>query len=91
MDVPDRAWRDDGTVVKPDGHRYRAEIWWSDHYDWLKSCGYVLRPRFRPDFTPSYPESAWPWMYEDGYVLEVRRRHPLMSVMVIPQPSSVLM
>ncbi|KAJ3826605.1 hypothetical protein EV361DRAFT_585149 [Lentinula raphanica] len=25
------------------------EIFWRDHYDWLKSKGYLLRPRYHPD------------------------------------------
>lgn len=30
------------------------EEWWRDHYDWLKSKGYELRPRYRPGWTPSW-------------------------------------
>nr|GAT49096.1 predicted protein [Mycena chlorophos] len=31
-----------------------GEEYWRDHYEWLKSCGYELRPRFRPDWVPSW-------------------------------------
>ncbi|KAJ6538869.1 kinase-like domain-containing protein [Mycena vulgaris] len=31
-----------------------SEIYWRDHYDWLKECGYQLRPRFRPGWIPSW-------------------------------------
>ncbi|KAJ7498316.1 hypothetical protein B0H11DRAFT_818885 [Mycena galericulata] len=24
------------------------ELWWRDHQEWIESCGYLLRPRFRP-------------------------------------------
>lgn len=31
-----------------------SEILWSEHYDWLSTLGYELRPRFRPGCVPSY-------------------------------------
>ncbi|KAF7291039.1 Protein kinase domain-containing protein [Mycena chlorophos] len=31
-----------------------VEEYWRDHYEWLKDCGYELRPRFRPDWIPSW-------------------------------------
>ncbi|KAJ7267694.1 kinase-like domain-containing protein [Mycena haematopus] len=31
-----------------------GEVYWRDHHDWLKESGYVLRPRFRPDWIPSW-------------------------------------
>ncbi len=31
-----------------------AEVWWRDHQRPLNSHGYELRPRFRPDWTPSW-------------------------------------
>ncbi|KAJ6507307.1 kinase-like domain-containing protein [Mycena vitilis] len=30
------------------------EVYWRDHHDWLKECGYLLRPRFRPGWIPSW-------------------------------------
>ncbi|KAK0487593.1 hypothetical protein IW261DRAFT_1603633 [Armillaria novae-zelandiae] len=30
------------------------EIFWRDHCMWLKECGYKLRPRLQPDWTPSW-------------------------------------
>ncbi|KAJ7267689.1 kinase-like domain-containing protein [Mycena haematopus] len=30
------------------------EAYWHDHHDWLKESGYVLRPRFRPGWVPSW-------------------------------------
>ncbi|KAJ3824527.1 hypothetical protein F5880DRAFT_367262 [Lentinula raphanica] len=42
------------------------EIIWRDHYDWFKSKGYLLRPRYRPDWIPSWiGSSEFPLMFED--------------------------
>lgn len=30
------------------------EIWWSQHFEWLKDRGYLLRPRYAPDWVPSW-------------------------------------
>lgn len=37
-----------------DGELTEAEIWWRDHQVWLQECGYMLRPRYRPDWVPSW-------------------------------------
>ncbi|KAI0709588.1 kinase-like domain-containing protein [Cerioporus squamosus] len=31
-----------------------GEIFWRERYDWLRQSGYELRPRYRPDWTPSW-------------------------------------
>ncbi|KAF4621101.1 hypothetical protein D9613_000141 [Agrocybe pediades] len=31
-----------------------SEIYWREHYDWLYQCGYELRPRYHPDWVPSW-------------------------------------
>ncbi|TFY62497.1 hypothetical protein EVG20_g6687 [Dentipellis fragilis] len=31
-----------------------GETWWNDHYDWLYASGYLLRPRYRPQWTPPW-------------------------------------
>ncbi|KAJ6507302.1 hypothetical protein C8R47DRAFT_1100858 [Mycena vitilis] len=30
------------------------EIFWRDHQVWLRECGYELRPRYQPDWIPSW-------------------------------------
>lgn len=30
------------------------EIWWSQHFGWLKDRGYLLRPRYAPGWVPSW-------------------------------------
>lgn len=32
------------------------EYWWRDHQKWLEEKGYMLRPRFRPEWVPSWGE-----------------------------------
>ncbi|KAJ7147612.1 hypothetical protein C8R43DRAFT_889589 [Mycena crocata] len=45
------------------------EIYWRDHQQWLETCGYMLRPRFRPGWRPSWIAqgcSGSPLLSEDG-------------------------
>ncbi|EIW62679.1 uncharacterized protein TRAVEDRAFT_113187 [Trametes versicolor FP-101664 SS1] len=37
-----------------DGELTDGEIWWRDHQVWLQECGYMLRPRYRPNWVPSW-------------------------------------
>ena len=30
------------------------ELWWTRHFQWLKDRGYLLRPRYAPDWVPSW-------------------------------------
>jgi len=46
---------------------YPSERWWVDHYEWLNSCGYKLRPRYAPDWVPSWKGTKKEsWNTEDG-------------------------
>ncbi|KAI0744013.1 kinase-like domain-containing protein [Daedaleopsis nitida] len=31
-----------------------SEIFWRDRYEWLQRCGYLLRPRYSPNWVPSW-------------------------------------
>lgn len=31
-----------------------SELWWTRHFQWLKDRGYLLRPRYAPDWVPSW-------------------------------------
>lgn len=44
------------TGVRPSGlHELGGlECWWRDRYDWLAERGYMLRPRYRPGWKPSW-------------------------------------
>ncbi|KAG8913703.1 hypothetical protein FRC01_004418 [Tulasnella sp. 417] len=46
----------------------RVEIPWKARYEFLKSHGYLLRPRYRPDWKPSWPPSKRnpEYRYEDA-------------------------
>lgn len=50
------------------------EIWWRNHYNALLSHGYKLRPRFHPDWAPSWlGTSKHPYACEDSIEHIVRR------------------
>ena len=36
------------------GYLGEEELWWVNRYAWLTERGYQLRPRFRPERTPSW-------------------------------------
>jgi len=43
------------------------EIWWHERYQRLKTCGYLLRPRYSPGWVPSWTVSGRDWAEcEDG-------------------------
>ena len=46
-----------GYVVREDkeiGTLFRSEVWWRDHYEDIRRCGYQLRPRYHPGWVPSW-------------------------------------
>ncbi|KAG2364053.1 hypothetical protein BDR07DRAFT_1280698 [Suillus spraguei] len=44
------------------------EIWWRDHFLWLKDVGYELRPRHAPDWVPSWQGTDKYWaLCEDSW------------------------
>ena len=51
---------------------FEAEIFWRDHFHWLKEQGYLLRPRYHPDWVASWKDSEKGWRdVEDGQVARV--------------------
>ena len=46
------------------------EVFWRDHYDWLKERGYLLRPRYRPGWVASWigTDIKFPEKCEDYYI-----------------------
>ena len=45
-----------------------AEYFWRDHQQWLQEQGYMLRPRYHPDWKPSWGESGVEFLdSEDAY------------------------
>ncbi|KAK7692287.1 hypothetical protein QCA50_003912 [Cerrena zonata] len=65
------------TDVNPDAQAYRdrltlisGEVWWRDHQVWLAERGYMLRPRYRPGWVPSWKDTGKRWQqFEDGLQL----------------------
>ena len=51
-----------------DGQLNEDEVWWRDHQPWLQERGYMLRPRYRPDWVPSWHKDGGNdyYMREDG-------------------------
>ena len=48
------------------------EVWWRDRYKQLSNYGYLLRPRYSPQWVPSWKTSDTAWTdSEDGKRLEV--------------------
>ncbi|KAF9077760.1 hypothetical protein BDP27DRAFT_1441790 [Rhodocollybia butyracea] len=47
----------------------KFEEWWADRYEFLKEKGYILRPRYRPGWKPSYKRLQNPFTFEDGHYL----------------------
>ncbi|KAH7918652.1 hypothetical protein BV22DRAFT_1041587 [Leucogyrophana mollusca] len=46
-----------------------GELWWHNHYKWLKNQGYLLRARYAPEWIPSWKASKKKWYKcEDGQV-----------------------
>lgn len=56
-----------GQVSREIGTLFDSEIWWRDHFHEIKSHGYILRPRYRPDWVPSWKNSGKDFFtVEDG-------------------------
>ncbi|KAI0073864.1 hypothetical protein K474DRAFT_1686011 [Panus rudis PR-1116 ss-1] len=49
-----------------------SEIFWRDHQEWLSQKGYMLRPRYRPGWTPSWKgKDKYYRRYEDAQTILV--------------------
>lgn len=53
------------------------ELWWRDHQEWLAEKGYLLRPRYKPGWNPSWAgrlkKYQYPEDFEDSHKPNVRR------------------
>ena len=49
------------------------EYWWRDRQKWLEEQGYMLRPRYQPDWVPSWrvTKATIPYFCEDSWALHV--------------------
>ena len=65
----------DAPTNKP-GHLTEPELWWSQHYHWLKENGYLLRPRYSPEWEPSWEKNNKNWVLcEDAHAALVSITH----------------
>ncbi|KAF5357271.1 hypothetical protein D9757_013001 [Collybiopsis confluens] len=58
-----------GSTRRPpvDEELQHYEIFWHEHFEWLKERGYLLRPRYRPGWVASWLGSdEWPSEFEDN-------------------------
>lgn len=49
----------EGAMEAPSGRGFlgdllASEYFWRDHYNWLREAGYTLRPRYNPEWVPSW-------------------------------------
>ncbi|KDQ55756.1 hypothetical protein JAAARDRAFT_180569 [Jaapia argillacea MUCL 33604] len=50
------------------------EKFWRDHYTWLQTCGYTLRPRYHPEWVPSWKGTKKNWVFcEDAQDFPLRQ------------------
>ncbi|KAF9073656.1 hypothetical protein BDP27DRAFT_288585 [Rhodocollybia butyracea] len=58
-----------------------SELWWTEHFGWLKDCGYLLRPRYRPGWKPSWRTGKDSyWNYEDGREPDDNTPHSMEAI-----------
>ena len=64
----------DSSALK-DGRLFEAETFWRDHYLWLKEQGYLLRPRYDPEWVASWKSDSKKHclIVEDGQLPQVRK------------------
>ncbi|KAF9077759.1 kinase-like domain-containing protein [Rhodocollybia butyracea] len=62
------------------------EEWWVDRFEFLKEKGYLLRPRYRPGWKPSYRRLQNPFTFEDGHHL---RNQDVIDALKISDSSMV--
>ena len=75
-----------------EGRLFEAETFWRDHYLWLKEQGYLLRPRYNPQWVASWkldPKKHW-MLVEDGQLAQVRKPTTIGICLVLTCSDDVL-
>lgn len=68
-----------------------SEVFWRDHQVWLAEQGYMLRPRYRPDWVPSWTGTGKAWRrHEDGIALWVCATTILLKQLLLTSCSTPL-
>lgn len=57
------------------------ESWWKDRQEWLAQRGYMLRPRFRPGWKPSWLGTKKGWYECEDALLSLVRPQLLLAVL----------
>lgn len=70
-----------GLTERVDGELSKLELFWRDHSSWLEERGYMLRPRYKMNWVPSWLDKRKHWSRcEDG-------QRPSVSGFSLPFPS----
>lgn len=78
----------DSRVTEPGAIRSH-EAWWVERQELLEQAGYMLRPRFRPGWKPSWAGSRkYHGRFEDGKHLRVRADTLCSSVRAYEIPAT---
>ena len=60
------------------GGLFEEDFFWREHQRWLADAGYMLRPRYREDWKPSWLQSGKAtYQCEDGKSMLVRHDPPM--------------
>ncbi len=71
-------WLDDPRPKRKPGGLWEGEIWWAEQQEALERAGYMLRPRYRPGWRPSWVGTNKPYnSFEDGQIMYVSNHFPL--------------
>lgn len=70
--------------IENPGSLTRQERVWAGRQTWLEEAGYMLRPRYRPDWAPSWTNTKkWYYDCEDGPVNPVRLNFTLANDFIL--------
>ena len=66
------------------GTLFDNERWWRDQYREIENCGYRLRPRYHPEWEPSWRRSGKPFFTtEDGQPTLVSVDYPMFPIFTL--------
>jgi hypothetical protein len=72
----------EGQVDREIGTLFDSESWWRDQYYEIENQGYTLRPRYHPDWEPSWKKSRKDFFtVEDGQPTLVSVVCPMLSML----------
>jgi hypothetical protein len=78
-----------GPLLAPEKYLKTGEIFWRDHQKWLQDSGYMMRPRYMPDWTPPWKGTNKPsFKFEESIMLLVC--NVALSYMVLLSYSLIL-